>query len=339
MGNKVNDQMTIPIFIPHLGCNNECTFCNQRAISGVKKMPALSEAYLENIIESYLNACRRSHIEIGFFGGSFTGLEEDLQNLCLSLAHKYMKNGKVQGMRLSTRPDYIDETVVDRLVKFGVTTVELGVQSFDENVLRLSQRGHGTEAIHTAVSLLKQANIEVGIQLMLGLLGDTEQSFLNSIEESIKLRPSCMRLYPTLVIKETLLNEQYGKGEYKPMTIDEAVKWAAKGYERLIEEDINVIRMGLQATESLLDEDGYVAGPHHDAFRSLVESEIYRRLIERDLASGRLSAQMCVKVNPKHVSFFSGHLKSNIKWLLEQGVNIRKIEADQEVKPYHIKWI
>ncbi len=338
MKNKKNEQMTIPIFIPHLGCKNDCTFCNQRAISGVKETPILSETYLVGLIESYLSESRQKHIEIGFFGGSFTGLDVEYQEVCLQVAATYLKKGAIQGIRLSTRPDYINKAVIERLLRYGVTTVELGVQSFEESVLRLSQRGHDVNAIYHSIRLLKMADINVGIQLMLGLLGDTEQSFLESVEKAIALKPSCMRLYPTLVIKQTELYKQYLRGEYSPLSLEEAVRWSANAYERLLRENIPVIRMGLQASDSLSGEDGFVAGPHHDAFRSLVESELYRRLMERDLASGRLNSQMCVKVNSKHVSFFSGHLKSNLKWLASHGIHIERIEGDMEIAPYTIKW-
>lgn len=332
-------QMTIPIFIPHQGCGHSCTFCNQKTISG-QEDAMLTQAQMKTEIDSWLSRSQNhSRVEIGFFGGSFTGLEDSIQIMALELAKSYLDQGLIQGIRLSTRPDYLGDPIIERLVQYGVTLVEIGVQSFSEEVLVRTKRGHASDVIEPAVLRLKNAGIQVGIQLMIGLPGDTPQSFHNTIETTVGLRPDCVRLYPTLVLEDTALAQEFRLGEYKPLSIEEAVVLAESAYSRLLEEHIPVIRMGLQSSEALSEAHLCLAGPHHDAFRDLVESARYKRLMKRDLEQGLVHSHMRVKVNPKHVSFFSGQKKANILWLKENGIEISKIIPDESVGLYEVIWI
>lgn len=332
-------QMTIPIFIPHLGCGHSCTFCNQRTISG-RGSELLTRDQMKDEIDAWLSRSKdHSHIEIGFFGGSFTGLEEQIQTMALALAKSYMDQGLIQGIRLSTRPDYLGPEVILRLKAYGVTLVEIGVQSFEETVLLKTKRGHLVTDIEPAVQRLKDAGIAVGIQLMIGLPGDTSEGFERTIDRTIDLKPSCVRLYPTLVLAHTELAEQYVQGAYVPLSLAQAVDMAERGYSRLIDENIPVIRMGLQSSEALSETSLCLAGPHHDAFRELVESQRYKRLMKRDLEQGLIHTNTSVKVNPKHVSFFSGQKRSNLLWLKEQGIEVNKIIPDESIGLYAIKWI
>lgn len=338
--NKIHKQMTIPVFIPHLGCGHACTFCNQRTISGVAREMTWSEAQLKQHIETWLNtADHYDHIEIGFFGGSFTGISESLQESYLRIGKSYLDTGRIQGIRLSTRPDYLEAPVIARLKTYGVTLVELGVQSFSNEVLTACKRGHDTDAIENAIGRLKEAEIDFGIQLMLGLPEDNAERFLESVRKTIALNPSCVRLYPTLVLTGTELASNLEQGEYVPLSIDGAVVQAADAYELFLKAGIPVIRMGLQASESLSEEAAVLAGPHHDAFRTLVETELYRRLMERDLENGLPDTRLCVRVHPKHVCFFSGHKQSNIKWLKDKGIQIDKVIKDDAVALYQIQWV
>lgn len=333
-------QMTIPIFIPHLGCGHSCTFCNQRTISGTEREPDWSEAQVRALIDEWLmGADQFDRVEIGFFGGSFTGIPSELQEKYLAIAKEYKDLGRIQGIRLSTRPDYLGDEVIIRLLKYGVTLVEIGVQSYSDEVLSAVKRGHDRKCIQHTIARLQAANLPYGIQLMIGLPKDTKLSWMETVKQTIADQPTCVRIYPTLVLSETELATFYLAGDYQPIDLEMAVDQATDAYLAFREAGIPVIRMGLQSSEGLSEEGSVLAGPHHDAFRSLVETEIYKRMIERDLASGLIGKKQIVRVNPKHVSFISGYKRSNIKWLETSGIQIVKIEGDPKITPYQIEWI
>lgn len=270
---------TIPIFVPELACPNRCVFCNQNSISGCYDQPSFSE--VREVIENRLatmpddrNAC---HIEVGFFGGNFTGIDEFLQREYLSIALPYLQAGKIQGIRLSTRPDYITHESLRLLKEYGVTTIELGAQSLDEAVLRLSGRGHTVADVEKASLMIRNAGFSLGLQMMTGLPGDTKEKSLNTARRIIELGAKCTRIYPTLVIKGTELEDRYLKGLYKPQTIEEAVALAAELYVLFNDAGVDIIRMGLHPSENLTEGSDLLAGPFHISFRQLVESEIWRR--------------------------------------------------------------
>ncbi|MBC7961183.1 MAG: radical SAM protein, partial [Vallitaleaceae bacterium] len=229
-----------------------------------------SEKYL-----STLNA-EVTHIELAFYGGSFTGIPPQQQIDYLSVAQGYLLSGRIHGIRLSTRPDYINEEVIKRLKYFGVGLVELGVQSLDEEVLVASKRGYHEEVVAQSVQMLHSAGILVGIQLMIGLPKDTLEKVLTTVEKVIQLQPVALRIYPTLVIQDTLLQTLYEEGVYEPLDLETAVEWTAKMARRFYEEDIPIIRMGLQPTEWITEGQSVIAGPFHPAFRQLVESRLLR---------------------------------------------------------------
>lgn len=337
---KTFKQMTIPIFIPHLGCGHSCTFCNQRTISGIEKDMAWTENQVKGIIDSWLGRAEHyDRIEIAFFGGSFTGIPSALQDNYLSIADAYVEKGLVHGIRLSTRPDYLSDEVLRRLKAHHVTLVEIGVQSYSDLVLKATQRGHDAQCIDEALHRLSAAEIPYGIQLMIGLPEDTYESWIETVEKTIEARPVCVRIYPTLVLEDTDLAVGYKKGLYKPLSMDQAVDYAAEAYSRFMAADLPVIRMGLQASEDLSKEGNVLAGPYHDAFRSLVETEIYKRMIKRDLENGLVGNRQYVRVNSRHVSFFSGHKRSNLEWLKSLGIQVIKIEGDSNMAPYQIQWV
>lgn len=332
--------MTIPIFIPHMGCPQACTFCNQNKISGTQAVPFITRSGLIEKIDSYLETAHQDlEIEVGFFGGSFTGLPRSIQDLCLSVAKSYLEGGQIHGIRLSTRPDYIDDDICTRLKSFGVSTIELGVQSFSNQVLDACLRGHSAQQAVRACQIIKEHRIELGIQLMLGLPGDAIETWHETVAQTVSLMPNCVRLYPALVISETALAQNYLKGEYTPLTLEQAVERAAYAHQLLREKAIPVIRMGLQASEDLREGSGVLAGPKHDSFRELVESYHYKQMLERDLLNGFEHLPSAVKVNPKHVSFFSGNKKSNLIWLKSCGILNLKIIKDPEIPLYSYQWL
>ena len=297
----------IPIFISHFGCPNDCVFCNQKKING--RETDVTTEDIKSIIETYLKTLpKKSKKEVAFFGGTFTGISIKLQEEYLSVVYEYMKNGLIDGIRLSTRPDYIDKEIVDMLKKYGVTTVELGVQSLDEKVLIQTHRFYPMEKVYIASKLIKEAGIELGIQLMLGLPGSTDESDFLSAIKTVELEPNIARIYPTLVIKETEMADMFRKGSYIPLTLEEAIKRCKKIYSLLDFNDINIIRVGLQPTEELNDSENVLGGPFHPAFRELVVGEIYYDFLKEIYDREK---KLEVETNERNVSKIVGINKIN----------------------------
>ncbi len=276
----------IPIFIPHQGCPNDCVFCNQRNITARTAIPGADD--VRGTIERYLPTLTGrglETIEVAFFGGSFTGLDIDLQSTYLRVAKEYKEKGLINKIHLSTRPDYINTRILDNLKDYSVDIIELGVQSFDEEVLKRSNRGHDIACVYESASLIQKYGFELGLQLMLGLPGDTLEKDLFSAQELVKINPSIARLYPTIVIQDTQLYEMYLKGDYHPLTQEEAVHITKEMYKIISTAGINIIRVGLKSTDVINDSDlGAIAGgTFHPAFRQLVEGEIAKDMLEHQL--------------------------------------------------------
>lgn len=272
----------IPIFIPHQGCPNDCVFCNQKAITA--RTPNISKDEIITTIDTWLSTLKDrpglETVEVAFFGGSFTGLPMEQQSAYLEIAAGYKSSGLIQKIHLSTRPDYIDREILDNLKAFGVDIIELGVQSFDEEVLSASGRGHDSSCIYKAADLIGDYGFELGIQLMLGLPADSPEKCLYSARETVKIGPSLARLYPTVVIEDTKLMQLYREGLYTPLTTQEAVETAKEMYKILTAAGIQIIRVGLKSSD-LIREDGKVGGhTFHPAFRQLVEGAIAREKME-----------------------------------------------------------
>lgn len=269
----------IPIFVPHVGCPNDCVFCNQRRISGVENFDI---SVVRNIVETHLTYFKNSEIpiEIAFYGGSFTAIDEALQEELLSIGHEYIKLGVVNSLRISTRPDAIDVTILKRLKQYGVTTIELGVQSMDEEVLLQSKRGHSINAVINSSKLIKDNGFKHGLQQMVGLPGDSKGKSIYTTREIIKLKPDFVRIYPTLVIVNTELEDMYKSGVYTPLSLEEAVDIVSEIILLYNTNNINIIRVGLQSSDNLQLNKDVVAGPLHDAFRELAESELLFKLID-----------------------------------------------------------
>ena len=263
--------MIIPVFLPFAGCSQICVFCDQKGITGSSKLPDVSE--VAAIVDAHLATWRRGgRIEIAFYGGSFTGLPDDVQRQYLSVAQAYIADGRVDSVRVSTRPDYINGSGVDMLTGFGVDTVELGAQSMSDDVLRASGRGHDAPATARAAAILKAAGIKTGIQIMPGLPRDTAQSALDTVDKVIGLAPDFVRIYPAVVLKDTELHRMYLRGAYRPWDLDEMVGLCAQAASRFARARIPIIRMGLPASEGLAER--FVAGPYHPSFRQLVERAV-----------------------------------------------------------------
>ena len=319
----------IPIFIPHEGCPHDCVFCNQRKITGSDT--SFSKEKIIKTIEEHLKTLPKDncHIEAAFFGGSFTGISAEKQEEFLAVAYEYKKIGKIHGIRVSTRPDYISQEILSRLVFYGVTTVELGVQSMDKDVLMFSNRGHSVEDVEAAVSLIRKYPISLGLQMMTGLLGDTDEKAIKTAEKIIALKPDFVRIYPTLVLKGTHLESLYNAGEYKPQTLDEAVNLCKKLMLMFKRNNIDVIRVSLVTTDEISTDGSVVAGPFHPSFRELCEGEIYFDKLCKILDNQSLSEFF---VNPKEISKALGNRRRNVERIKEKyGVNI-KIIPDEAVE-------
>lgn len=261
-------RLIIPVFIPFGGCPQRCVFCDQKGIAGSDRLPGVEE--VKEKVEAYLATWKGTgRREVAFYGGSFTGLPMEAQLRYLESVSPYISSGRIDGVRVSTRPDYITGEKVRLLKLHGVEVVELGVQSMSDDVLALSGRGHTSEDTRTAFGLLKGEGLTVGVQVMPGLPGDTADTAAFSARELVSLEADFSRIYPTLVLKGTVLHRMYLEGAYTPWSLDEMVSAVSKIYAVFISSGVPVIRVGLQPTKEL--EDRLVAGPYHPSFRQLVE--------------------------------------------------------------------
>ena len=317
----------IPIFVPHQGCPHDCIFCNQKKITGVST--SVTSEDVRNIIEEYLPTIDKdAQIEIAFFGGSFTAIDIDIQRNLLSVAKEYVDKGLVQDIRMSTRPDCIDEEILNVLKEYKVSIIELGVQSLDENVLVDSIRGHSAEIVAKSSKLIKESNINLGLQMMVGLPSDTEEKCIYTAKKFVELNPECVRIYPTLVVKETGLEKLLEENEYKPFTLNESINIVKKLLALFYVNDINVIRVGLQATDDIQLGKAVVAGPYHPAFRELVESEMIKDYLEYIISENETEKDILIKCNKKNISKIIGNKKSNSLYMKDKLGLILKTQED-----------
>jgi histone acetyltransferase (RNA polymerase elongator complex component) len=301
----------IPLFIPHAGCPNACVFCDQQKITGADTpvTPDLVQHELERAAKQ-----AGEDYEIAFYGGSFTALSQETQEGLLEAAQPFVRAG---GIRVSTRPDAVDEAALQRLERYGVGTVELGAQSMDDAVLRQSDRGHTAQDTRTAARMLKDHGFSLILQMMTGLPGDTGEASVETARQLIALKPDGVRIYPTVVLRNTELERRMQEGTYRPQSVEEAVELCARLYELFLRADIPVIRLGLNPTE-LLSSGGAVAGAYHPALGELVLSRMYLRKAELLLASCGPLEQAVLSVHPKRVSVMVGQKRENLLALKRQ---------------------
>jgi histone acetyltransferase (RNA polymerase elongator complex component) len=305
----------IPYFIQHRGCPHRCLFCNQLAIAGQPTAAARDVAVdLEQTIDLWLGRKRAgTPAQVAFYGGSFTCLDERVQHVLLEAVRPYIRKGEVQSIRLSTRPDCVSDTICSYLETYGVRTIELGVQSMDAAVLARAQRGHSVEAIRDALSVLKRREFEIGVQLMPGLPGETTASFLRGIDELVGFRPHIARLYPTLVIRHTELEDLYAKGQWQPLSLNRAITITRLAGKRFQDAGTKVIRMGLQPTDELAKE--LVAGPYHPSFGDLVKGRGWYLLSRKILTQAGPGKMVTMTISGRDYSSFVGPRKQNLKRL------------------------
>ncbi|MEG0771427.1 MAG: radical SAM protein [Clostridia bacterium] len=311
-----------PVFIPHLACKNDCIFCNQRKISGTLDVITPKSLYEK------LKAENLKDTEIAFYGGSFTGIEKDLMIEYLSVAREFTNS-----IRLSTRPDYISTSILDILKEYGVKTIELGVQSLDDEVLKTAKRGHTRADVFNAVSLVKQYNFTLILQMMIGLPNDTTKKALKTANEIVSLKPYGVRIYPVITLNETQLKEMLLAKEYTPLSLNEAVSLSAEISILFINNNIEIIRTGLHNEDGL--QNDIVAGPFHPAFGELVFNKIYLNIIEKNMPI--FSTSLTIYCNPQDISKVIGHKKCNAIYLKEKyNINI-KVKGKTNIKKYNLE--
>ncbi len=319
----------ISIFVPHVGCPHMCAFCDQRTISGADDLPSGDD--VRRICQQALGEVKDpENTEIAFFGGSFTAIPKDYMLELLTAAGEFVGEGRFHGIRLSTRPDYIDKQVLDILKKYGVTAVELGAQSMDDEVLRANERGHTAHDVARAAKLIKEQGFELGLQMMVGLYKSTYDKELETMNKIISLSPDTVRIYPVVILKGTKLGELYLSGEYRTMSFDSVVKLCAEMLDRFEQSGIKVIKCGLHASEFV--ERDMVGGFYHPAFRELCESELFRKLFEAetDKAGGSVSYAEFM-VDSRDLSKALGQKKTNVKYFADRGIRL-VITPDNEHK-------
>jgi len=331
--------LVIPIFIPHRGCPHQCLFCNQQSITGQDGGSQRVKVETGRIIEEWLaRSPGWGEVQVAFYGGSFTCLASEEQISMLASVSSYLDSGRVESIRLSTRPDCIDPEVCGLLQDFGVKTVELGVQSMDDRVLKNSRRGHTVSDSIEAFELLREAGMQVGIQLMVGLPTETTNSFLHGVSDVIRIRPDFVRLYPVIVVKKSGLEDLYQRGEYSPLSLNKAVALTAKSYSRLQRASIQVVRVGLQPSDSL--EESLIAGPYHPSFGELVQSRIWFKKIRKKLAALQNNEKITISVSHRDLSAVNGLNRKNIRRLEELGFRGRfVIKVDKRMERGRIKYV
>lgn len=324
--------VNIALFVPHNGCPNQCSFCNQRAISGQRNQIEPSD--VDSAVQIALKNPESKGGEIAFFGGSFTAIERETMVSLLSAAYKYISDGSFSGIRISTRPDAIDEEICSILKSYGVTAVELGAQSLDDRVLSLNKRGHTADDVVRAAKLLKKNGFETGLQMMTGLYGSKDEDSIETARKIIELQPDTVRIYPTVVLENTQLCDLYRSGEYQPQGVEEAAEICAELLEMFENAGIKVIRTGLHSGGDV--EGEFVAGAYHPAFKEICESKIYLRktldfIRENKITEGKIE----IRVSPKAVSQMTGQKKANIQALREFGYDA-KVTADESIEKYKV---
>lgn len=348
----------IPIFVPHEGCPHDCVFCNQGKITGENKQDvngpknkienSVNRDFVIKTVEEYLKTINTdsSVIEISFFGGTFTAIDIDKQRELLSVAKDYKEKGIIDYIRLSTRPDCIDDFILNHLKEHSVDIIELGVQSLDSEVLEKSGRGHGVEEVERASKLINDYGFILGHQIMIGLPGDSKEKDIYTAKMSIEMKPDICRIYPALTIKNTPMEDMYLKNIYKPYTLEEAINICEEIYNLYKKANIKVIRIGLQPTDNIAEGKDVIAGPFHPAFRELVESKSLNEKIYSIFSKNK--GDIVIRINNRRISklyagkkMFFNELKdkvnsNSLNVILDDNIELNSVLIDINNELYKI---
>ena len=326
---------TIPVFIPGVACPFQCIFCDQKKISGSSGLP--SDEMVNEIICRNLETISRENtiIEAGFFGGTFTGLKPELQQRYFDVVRPFIQKGRIDSIRISTRPDFISHEILTFLKKNHVRTIELGAQSMDDEVLMRSSRGHTVRDTITASQMITEAGFSLGLQMMIGLPGDTEEKSIQTAHKIIESGTSETRIYPALVISGTVLGKLYDAGEYNPLELEDAIRWTKNVVTVFESSSIRILRIGLHPSEDLLNQSALVAGPFHPSFRELVMTELWHdRFVSGTFSFSHKNIR--IHVNPSDYNNAIGYFGRNRKFF-ESRYHTVKFIADPDIplKNYH----
>ncbi len=312
----------IALFIPHNGCPHQCSFCNQRTISGATEQTSADDVRAAVNTALLSPNFDRANAEIAFFGGSFTAIDRNYMIELLQAAYEFVEQGKVVGVRISTRPDAISREILDILKQYGVTSIELGAQSMRDDVLGMNKRGHSANDVVNASNLIKEYGFALGLQMMTGLYGDDDNGAIYTAQRIAELQPNTVRIYPTVVLDGTELADKMHRGEYIPQGYEEAANLCAELLEFFEKRNIRVIKLGLHASDGV--DENRVGGAYHPAFRELCEGRIYlnkmRCYLEENYPNG---GDFIVYVDKREISKACGQKKCNISALAEGGWNVK----------------
>lgn len=312
----------IPIFIPQRACPYKCVYCNQFAIAGQTHIPSPQEA--DQIIQQYLTTLPvDAEKRIAFFGGSFTGMSIDEQNAYLDIAQPYLQEGLVSGLQLSTRPDYITDEILDNLKRQGVVLIELGAQSLHDDILQTVNRGHTVQQVEDASRKILEHGFQLGLQMMIGLPGDSKEKALATAQRIIDFGATCTRIYPTLVVQNTLLAQWYANGQYQPLSLETAVDWCKDLYQFFEEKGITILRIGLHPSEGLLSGKDYLAGPFHVSFKELVLTAIWHDRIQ-EIVQKNGNGPCAIQVPKSGINYAIGYCSANRKAFPQVTFSIEK---------------
>ncbi len=326
----------ISIFIPELACPHQCVFCDQEKISGTSSIPQPED--VTNIVEQYLETIPENRtINIAFFGGSFTGLPVNLQEQYLKEAFKFVNNGRVSGIRLSTRPDYINEEILELLKKYGVTTIELGAQSTSQEVLDQSGRGHTVDDIRDASNMICKNGFELGLQMMIGLPGDSYERSIQTANDIVSFGAHNTRIYPAIVVKQTALEKLHLEGKYTPLTLEDAVEWAKDIVHIFENNNVSILRMGLHPSDELVIGKSLITGPFHSSFKEMVMTQVWKEIIDTELESVDISSPSKIKITVcnRQIHYAIGYRQTNREQLQSQGYQV-SFERNPSFSQYQI---
>ena len=333
---KNTHHSNIPIFLPQLACPHQCIFCNQNHISSQTNVPTPHEA--QTIIERNLATIPKNYdIQIAFFGGSFTCLPLETQESYLQVAQPFIKNGRVSGIRISTRPDYIDDNILRTLKRYHVTDIELGAQSTNDEVLRKSGRGHDKNAIESASRKINEYGFNLGLQMMIGLPGDTFETALQTARDIIAFGAKTTRIYPTLVVADTPLAKLYTQGKYTPLTLSEAVAWTSRIYTLFVENNVTVLKVGLHPNKDFTSNKYLLAGPFYPSFKELVLTELWNKRFENLMQNNCKIKNIRIFVSKDEINNAIGYDSKNRNELLQSYKNVL-FQADENLHGYEFTY-
>lgn len=323
--------LIIPFFIPHAGCPHTCLFCNQHLISGVEQhLPSAQQ--IKETVQQWLDRSLGRAAEVAFYGGSFTLLPRKQQEQLLDAVQPLIEQQMVKSIRISTRPDALDQAVLAFLADHKVVTIEIGVQSLDDQVLLQSKRGHTAADSLAALQRVKAAGFQVGAQLLPGLPGDTLSKALASVKGVITAGAQFVRIYPAVVLSDTALADQFMAGQYQPPDLVQGVKNCARMLHLCLQAGIPVIRIGLQAEEGLSVEGAILAGCWHPALGQLVKAQLYYDLVVA-LAGPFVSTEgVQLACHPDRLSELQGHARNNLIHWQKSGLVIKKVQTDASLQ-------